>query len=292
MLACLNYYVVKESGESNFSHHEAPYAIRFTRNSDVENLKFYAKLIEQNQGDLQYQYYSNYTAYLMKLGHKESALAILQKLVKLKPQEYQILSNLAVAYELNGQADSALLYLTKSLKINSESHYSSEWFHLMYLKAALQLKDPKVKLDSLNVLHIYEHMNDNVMAMSQSLSIQIVERVPLTASPNKLLSKCLEEAADFFRKEISIDWSVKLYAMALGYAESETIKNRLRNSINTARARIKEICSNNRHYVKNNIVAKELIKKDWLSYIEKDIKFWENYKIDVENNLQILGDSK
>jgi hypothetical protein len=47
------------------------------------------------------------------------------------------------------------------------------------------------------------------------ISHQLEERVPLSSAPNDMLSKVLEESADYFKNNIFIDWSAKLYAMSL-----------------------------------------------------------------------------
>jgi tetratricopeptide (TPR) repeat protein len=284
--ACLNFYAVNEQGKETIYEDYPPYQVYINPKSDKEQLYQYEKWIAEERGSDRYKYISNYAAYLVKLGRSREALPMLRKLAKQMPGEYEILANLAVAFELNGYPDSALKYMRQSLKLNPDSHNKSEWFHIRILEAAITARDRKLKIDTMNVLKLG---NSNSDAIARQIGDQLKERVPLSSSPNILLSKALEESADYYRKVISIDWSVKLYAMAAGYTQDASTRQRIWSKINSAQARIMQLDKSNPKARKEDKVRAELVKKNWQQYVQKDIQHWEQFKAHYEKDLRIVS---
>ena len=85
-----------------------------------------------------YKTWSDIALNLMKLGKADSSLKILLPLYSEYPKEYTIIGNIGTAYELTGQLDSALYYISKGLEINPKSHLKSEWVHIEILEAKIQ----------------------------------------------------------------------------------------------------------------------------------------------------------
>lgn len=83
-------------------------------------------------GDL--QQYSDYAAQLIYLGEYQKAKKIYEEIEILKPNLYTTASNLGTIYELLGKSDSALLWIKRSIELNPESHFGSEWIHLKILE--------------------------------------------------------------------------------------------------------------------------------------------------------------
>jgi len=283
--ACLNFYVVNESGKHSIYDNYPPYRIFMHPSSDLESLHRAETYIAQNAGPSQYKYISNYCAYLIKLGRHKEALPILKKWAAEKPLEYEILSNLATAYELNNYPDSALRYLKLSLQINPRSHSDSEWFHVRILNAKISIRDKQTKIEELNLLGIE---SAKTIHTGYQLSRQLRERIPLTSSPNALLSKSIEESADYYKRVVSVEWSIKLYAMAIGFAGSETDTTRIWKKINAARKRLSEIKEAGGKTDKREDIRKHVLSKNWKSYLNKDISKWKADTAHYEEKLTIL----
>ncbi|MGC4104488.1 tetratricopeptide repeat protein [Ferruginibacter sp.] len=283
VVACLNYYVINERGEVGHYDYDYPYEIYQNNNPEayLKELKWYEKRIAEKNGMDKVWYTSNYSFYLVKLGRNKEALAILQKLATANPGEYQVLANLATAYELNGHLDSALKYIQRSIKLNPLSHFGSEWFHQRFLEAAIEVRDKKTPVNELDILKLSA---DTSAKAGNEIAEQLRERVPLTNAPNELLCKAIEEAADYFRKNISVDWAVKFYAIAVGFAANEAQSNRINLKIEAAINRIMFLNKTNPPQRPVDPVRKELMKDTRMGYIQKDIDLWKKNKaLYVEN---------
>ena len=77
---------------------------------------------------------SDYASLLVYAGHLERAKVLFQRIEKLWPDQYTTASNLGTVYELLGQPDSALIWITKGYQLNPGSHEESEWVHIKILK--------------------------------------------------------------------------------------------------------------------------------------------------------------
>lgn len=204
--ACLNFYVIDSSGHEHIYNEYPPTDIFLRTDYHIKDLEELGSKIPSVSPDEKYKYISNYCALLIKLGRHKDAMPILEKLLKEKPNEYEIIANLAVAYELNGQIDKAYESLRKSLSLNRLSHGGSEWFHLNILEAAIKLKNGNLKAKDITIL---KFPRTDPEMVSHQISYQLKERVPLTSATNDLLSKVIEESAEFFGAKISLEWAIE-----------------------------------------------------------------------------------
>ena len=269
-VACLNYYVVDSSGHSNMHDDYPPSNIFIHNKYDIENLKTTESRVLSTPTSEKYKYISNYCVTLIKLGRHREAIPILENLLKEKPNEYEINANLAVAYELNGQIDRALTFLKKSISISPNSHNESEWFHLRILEAAINLRDNNLNPQDISVLKI---QNDTSNKIGFQISYQLKERIPLTKATNNLLSKVIEESADFYSANISLEWAIELYAISIGYSSDNSIKMKLWDKVNLSRQKLIDF----KNQGKEGSVSKYLYKSNWKKKINQRINEWANY---------------
>jgi len=269
-VACLNYYVVDSSGHRNLHDDYPPSNLFIHSKYDIEDLKITESRIYSAPTSEKYKYISNYCATLIKLGRHREAVPILENLLKEKPNEYEINANLAVAYELNGQIDRALILLKKSISISPNSHNESEWFHLRILEAAINLRENNLNPQDISVLRI---QNDTLKKIGFQISYQLKERIPLTKATNNLLSKVIEESADFYSANISLEWAMELYAIAIGYTTDDTVKLKLWDKINLSRQKLIDF----KYQGKEGSVSKYLYKSNWKKKINQRINEWANY---------------
>lgn len=268
--ACLNYYVVDSSGHIHTHEDYPPSRIYTHAKYDIKKLKATESKILSAPISTKYKYISNYCATLIKLGRHKEAIPILENLLKDKPNEYEINANLAVAYELNAEIDKALIFLKKSISINPNSHKESEWFHLRILEAAINLRDNHLKPQDISVLKLQIDTSNEIAVQ---ISYQLKERVPLTKATNDLLSKVIEESADFYSANISLEWAIELYAIAISYTADNTVKLKLWEKINLSRQKLIDF----KNQGKEGSVSEYLYKSNWKKKINRRIKKWSNY---------------
>jgi tetratricopeptide (TPR) repeat protein len=268
--ACLNYYVVDSSGHRNMHDDYPPSNIFIHAKYDIEDLKTTESKIFSAPTSEKYKYISNYCASMIQLGRYREAIPILENLLKDKPNEYEINTNLAVAYELNEQIDKALYFLKKSISISPKSHNESEWFHLRILESAITLRDKNLAPQDISVLRIE---NERSGKTGVQISYQLKERIPLTKSTNNLLSKVIEESADYYKANISLEWAIELYAIAIGYSSNDSIKLKLWDKINLSRQKLIDF----KNEGKEGSVSKYLFRSNWKKKINQRINEWTNY---------------
>ena len=237
---------------------------------DIEDLKTTESKLLSAPTSEKYKYISNYCATLIKLGRHREAISILENLLKDKPNEYEINANLAVAYELNGQIDKALNFLKKSISISPNSHNESEWFHLSILEAAINLRENNLNPQDISVLKL---QSDTSNKIGFQISYQLKERIPLTKATNNLLSKVIEESADFYSANISLEWAIELYAIAIGYSSENSVKMNLWDKINSSRQKLIDF----KNQGKEGSVSKYLSKSNWKKKVNQRINEWANY---------------
>jgi tetratricopeptide (TPR) repeat protein len=270
-VACLNFYVIDSSGHRHLHEDYPPSSIYTFPKYEIEKLKSLEQKIPTVAENEKFKYISDYCAYLIKLGRYKEAVPILERLLQEKPNEYTLNANLAVAYELDGQLEKALSALNRSLEIYPKAHNESEWFHQRILEAAINVKDNKITLQDTSILKL--EGEKSYKTIGYQISHQLKERIPLSKSTNNLLSKAIEESADFYGAHISLEWAIELYAIAIGYTNDDSVKLRLRNKINSSRKKLVYF----KNKGKEGSESKYLLKANWKDKINQIIKEWQNY---------------
>jgi tetratricopeptide (TPR) repeat protein len=268
--ACLNYYVLDERGNRHLHDDYPPSNIFIEPKYDIEKLKTFEKQIATIPVAEKFKYISDYCATLITLGRFKEAIPILENLRNERPDEYEINANIAVAYELDGKIDEAIKYLKKAIGIKPTAHRESEWFHLRILESALEIRDKKLQIEDYNILKL---QFDTSKQIAKQISYQLKERLPLTKSSNPLLSKVIEECSDYYNKNLSLEWAIELYAIAIGYTNDSASENRLWQKILASRARLIEL----KEQGKESSVSEYLTTSRWKKKLERRIKKWKNY---------------
>lgn len=85
----------------------------------------------------------NIAVAMLHLGQIKEAIQILEQIEKEDPGFYYTAANLGTAYELNGDNQKALKWISEGVNRNKDSHYATEWLHVKILEAKIALeKDP------------------------------------------------------------------------------------------------------------------------------------------------------
>lgn len=270
--ACINHYVIDGNGKEHIYGFGRPTEIKPSYKKDSMGVMEVERHPTGWAGEDGFKYITNYCASLIKLGRFKETIPILKKLLLTHPNEYEINANLAVALELAGEYENAMMYLKKSISIKPNAHNNSEWFHVNVLDAAIKLKNKQLDLTKDKVLTI-STLNSREITASQ-MAYQLYERMPLTKSTNALLSKTIEETGDYFHKNLSLEWAIEFYAMSVAYTADTLVITNLWTKINTSRTKLLTYSKRN----KKSSPSKYLFDKNWKQSLTKNfINKWRNY---------------
>lgn len=182
---------------------------------------------------------SNKALALMKLGKVSQAKNILVDLVLRNPKEYSMVANLGTAYELSGELDSALKYISKGLTINSKSHYGSEWIHVELLKAKIKRKRSRYHIIKNSILsdEILESKRDTSRRRWRRSRVlghiyrQVRTRAPFTPAPNEVIWNLLITAGEFAQKHDTYENALLAFAYSRKYAHNYEQKRKSEEKI-------------------------------------------------------------
>lgn len=184
-----------------------------------------AQIISQDKD----QALSNKALALMKLGKVKEARAILEPLVRRNQNEYTMCANLGTVYELSGELDSALKYISRGLELNSNSHWGSEWIHVELLNAKIKRKRDKNYILNNRILsdELLESNRDTAIKkrfrrnsrILRNIYMQARTRARFTPAPNEVMCNLLLSAGDFAQKNDTYENAFMAFAYARKYAK-------------------------------------------------------------------------
>jgi tetratricopeptide (TPR) repeat protein len=172
-----------------------------------------------------YKHLSDYALVLLKLGEYKQSLEILEDLIKKYPNEYNIVANLGTAYELNGQVDKALIYISKAVAINSESHEGSEWIHIKILEAKKQIQEHPLYLKENSILGLGVSVKGNYSEedikkfnkIKKELVWQLKERIGFVDSPDEIVADLLSDLGNLIAVTEYLETALPVYDLSLKY---------------------------------------------------------------------------
>ena len=242
-----------------------------------------------------YQEWSNISVYYMKLGKVDTALKILEPLIKKHPNEYKLIANLGTAYELAEQLDSALKYTKLGYQINPKSHHGSEWIHIKILEAKIKHKQHPEKLISNSILSIKllkEKMNESKYGfrkLDKQIKNQILTRVPFTPAPNKVIQNILFSMGRLHHSDGAYESAFLYYAYAYKFTDNNYRKNTIKmllEKLNTQRLQNKNNIKLPFHFTKT--LARSRID---LSLLTWGLDQFAHYQDSVHTELKLEQDS-
>ena len=136
---------------------------------------------------------------LIVLGKYQEAIDLYKRIETIQPDRYSTASNIGTAYELIGNNSEALKWIEKALKLNPDSHHSSEWIHANILKAKLKgekLYTPDFLLGvnfGNETVPITKLSKRELITLRQSLFYQLNERVGFVKPKEKIVAQLLFE---------------------------------------------------------------------------------------------------
>ncbi|MFT3979545.1 MAG: hypothetical protein QM687_03680 [Ferruginibacter sp.] len=224
--ACLNESHVNKSGKKTmgtFTLDGTSYHKKHNT-ADLETMLQNLQSKKEETGQNRFDTQNSIAVTLIKLGRLEEAETILNQLYKEKPEDYSIVANLGTLYELQGKNSKALEYIRRSVVINPDSHWGSEWFHIRVLEFKLR-NLPDSQISRSDILHLGS-LHKSAEQIAGEISYQLSERIPFTPAPNLLMAKILDEYAGFLADKISIKGAYLMYDIASDYDRSNVLQLR------------------------------------------------------------------
>lgn len=280
--ACGNEYGYTVKGEILHSHYF--YLTKSMRTFKVEyineNIQELEAKIKNNTAN--FETLSDLSWNYIKLGKIEKGYHILDSLIKHHPKEYNVISNLGTAYELKGELDSALKYISLGININSKSHRGSEWIHVKILEAKIKRKQNPNYIRENSILsldNLISEGNDRktIDKINYQLIYQIRTRAPFTPSPNEVITNLLITLGDYNREIGTYENAFLAYANAIDYTNNKSIKRSIYEKIKTLNSsRFKDL--------KKNKDSESFYRKVKLYNINPELLILDNFNIEDINS--------
>jgi tetratricopeptide (TPR) repeat protein len=167
----------------------------------------------------------------------EEAEKIYLEIEKEFPGRYSTASNLGTLYELIGENQKALTWISKSVSIDPQSHFGSEWLHVNILKAKIKGEDAYTIEFLLgtdfgdNVIPSTNLTEKELANMQYSLYYQLNERMSFIEPPDKIVSLLLAALGDVCWLTNRQVPAAKNYSKALEYdGRNQLLASKLRRS--------------------------------------------------------------
>lgn len=234
-LCCINEYRTLLNGKVEFT--DADNAAPFGRfNQDNK-----AYLLEQlHKADSIYKVtgkiedYSDYGALLVYNGQYLQAKAIFIEIESKTPGLYATASNLGTTYELLGQNDSALFWITKAIKINPNSHDGSEWIHLKVLEGKLKSNGNDNYFLTHNLLSLdfgdsekpVNKNNIDLLKLRNQLYHQLNERMSFVKPQDQIVGQLLFDLGNVNAMTMDVKSGLQVYEVAKKYGFNSELLNK------------------------------------------------------------------
>ena len=146
---------------------------------------------------------------LTYLGEYTNALQVLHAIEQEQPGLYPTAANLGTAYELAGNNQEALKWITTALIRNPDAHEGTEWLHREILKAKIRLekdskallKEPVLSLPptfgrSKEALLVFGSERYNASDVEKAIRYQLKERLQFVTPPDPVVAQLMRNYSE------------------------------------------------------------------------------------------------
>ena len=205
--------------------------------SDSSGKLEWASIEKALAGKTDYKLLSDYAWYELRLGDKEIAVKLLEKLYQQHPNEYNIAANLGTAYEVTGNNKKALELLKKAVSLDPASHFGSEWIHINILEQKVKTSPDYPAILSLHTGNDFNAwLNGSVYnktitpdSLMTQLAYQLHERISFIAPQDAVVGQLVLDFADLAALTKRKAEAADFYAYAVQYDSSLATAVKARN---------------------------------------------------------------
>ena len=179
--------------------------------------------------------YSDYGAKLIYLGRYAEAKHVFFSIEKKNPGLYATASNIGTLYELTGQLDSALVWIKRSMVLNPDSHFGSEWIHVKILEAKKAAKGNVDYFKTHSILGLDFGSNEeprintktDLDKTEQHLYHQLCERMSFVRPTDPVVAQLLFDLGNISSIESDVNNALDIFKLAREYGyDSEVLDKR------------------------------------------------------------------
>ncbi len=177
-------------------------------------------------------YLSDKGLVLIFLGRYQEAIKIYHEIELFHPGRYSTASNLGTAYELSGQNEKALFWIKRAVKIDPDSHHSSEWIHVNILEAKIkgeshvnslfllktEFGDGDIPYSTYNEEQLYDLFN--------ALYYQLNERNTFVKPKDAIVATLLFDLGNIAFLVNNFKEAIKIYQLAKTYGFDSELSDR------------------------------------------------------------------
>ncbi len=180
----------------------------------------------------------------MLKGDYNKSINSLLELNKIEPNRYSIASNLGTAYELNKDPKEALKWISEGIKRDPNSHYGTEWLHVLILKTKLKLQRDTNYLKKHHIIALPDKfkLEDNVTVDKKIIAIkniksaifyQLNERVIFIKPKNSIVADLLYTLARIEAQTSNVEQGIELLKLSkeYGFLQTDLLENKMKQYI-------------------------------------------------------------
>ena len=184
---------------------------------------FYHKFYRENNQTIEYK-----ALYKIMRGEYKQGITKLLEIEKKSPNLYSTASNLGTAYELQGNILLAIQWIKEGIKRDKESHYGTEWLHVLILKRKLKLENNSTLLKKNHIINLPKTFDESteiqiedkkytIKAIRNAIFYQLRERLIFVKPKDKIVADLLYTFAKIEEQTTIIEEAEKLIMMAEEY---------------------------------------------------------------------------
>jgi tetratricopeptide (TPR) repeat protein len=237
-LCCINEYRTLLNGKLEFTaaDNAAPFG-RFSQENKAYLLQQLHKADSIYKATGKIEDYSDYGAMLVYNGQYLQAKALFIEIESKKPGLYATASNLGTTYELLGQNDSALFWISKAIKINPNSHEGSEWIHLKILEAKIKSNGDDKYFLTHNLLSLdfgdsekpVNKKNIDLLQLRSQLYHQLNERMSFIKPQDQIVGQLLFDLGNVNAMTMDVKSGLQVYEVAKKYGFNSDLLTKREN---------------------------------------------------------------
>jgi tetratricopeptide (TPR) repeat protein len=229
--ACLNYYGKNIRGEAVETSDDVSSPMKLLR--QLTDRTEHIEIRDRDLGiepaaNADFKIRNDYAAKLIHQGKTKRAIEILESIEKSTPGEYRVAANLGTAYELDGDVERALKWISEGIQRYPEVHLGTEWLHVRILEVKRELAKNPDWLQTHTVLD-FDFGTDLVPKMPTTwgkmgeyrvltaLRYQLHERLAFVAPPDPIMGELIGILADSAAIKSPVEYAVPLYDLALTF---------------------------------------------------------------------------
>lgn len=173
-------------------------------------------------------------------GDPRTAITLLLQVEESSPGRYSTAANLGTAYELAGDNENALKWISEGIVRNEDSHGGTEWLHQRILQTKIRLAtDPKY-LTSHHIISLPEQFeNDTVVEVggsersikqiAQAIQYQLNERLIFVKPPDPIVADLLFTYAEIAAHVYVVESALSLLDLSqqYGFADAPLLQQKI-----------------------------------------------------------------